>query len=75
MLEWLAKTWNAVDLWITQQAFWLQYVILLAVLLPLCLAVAWLIDRVVDYLWAKFGRDQDRLTDRAASTETSKVDR
>lgn len=69
MLEWLAKTWNAVDLWITQQTFWLQYVIVLAVLLPLCLGVAWLIDRVVDYLWAKFGRDHDRLTDREIPAE------
>jgi hypothetical protein len=59
VLEWLAKTWNSVELWITQQPFWLQFVVVMAVLLPLCLGAAWLIDRVVDYVSAKLHPDHE----------------
>ena len=48
----MAEMWNSVELWITQQAFWLQFVVVIAVLLPLCLVAASLIDRFVDYISA-----------------------
>lgn len=47
--------WNGVELWIAGLAFPFQFVLVMAVLLPLCLVVAWLIDRTVDHASAWFG--------------------
>jgi hypothetical protein len=45
---WLSNWWDGVDLWLTQVAFPFQFVLVMVVLLPLCLVVAWAIDRLVD---------------------------
>ncbi|MBV9846069.1 MAG: hypothetical protein JOZ47_13485 [Kutzneria sp.] len=52
MLQWLADTWDAVELWVAQLWFPVQFALVMVVLLPVCLGVAWLIDRVVDRLSA-----------------------
>jgi hypothetical protein len=45
---WLANWWDGVDLWLSQLAFPLQFVIVIAVLAPVCFGLAVLVDRVVD---------------------------
>lgn len=48
MLREVADRWDAVELWVTQLAFPFQVVLALLVVLPLCWAVAGLLDRAVD---------------------------
>ena len=48
MLREVANRWDAVELWVTQLAFPFQVVLALLVVLPLCWAVAGLLDRAVD---------------------------
>ncbi|PPK69098.1 hypothetical protein V5P93_001474 [Actinokineospora auranticolor] len=55
MSEW----WNDVELWLIQLSFPLQFTLVMAILLPLCVVVAWAIDRVVDYASARFGTSRD----------------
>lgn len=51
MVEW----WNGVELWVTGLAFPLQFALVIVLIGPLCLVVAWAIDRVVDHASAWFG--------------------
>jgi hypothetical protein len=51
----LSDWWNGVELWVLGLAFPLQFALVVAVLVPLCLVVAWLIDRIVDHASAVFG--------------------
>ncbi len=53
VVSWLSDWWNGVELWITQLAFPFQFAIVIAVLLPVCVGLAWLIDRVVDFVASK----------------------
>ncbi|SHF43069.1 hypothetical protein SAMN05444320_103615 [Streptoalloteichus hindustanus] len=48
VLAWLTEWWDDVELWLAQLWYPFQITVVLAVLLPACWAVAWLIDRVVD---------------------------
>ena len=41
--------WDDAELWVAQLPFALQFTVVMAVLLPLCVVVAWLIDRAVDW--------------------------
>jgi len=45
----VSNWWDDVELWVTQLPFALQFAVVMAVLLPLCVVVAWLIDRAVDW--------------------------
>jgi hypothetical protein len=57
----LANWWDNAELWLAQLWFPLQFVLVIAMLGPLCLGAAWLIDRIVDRVAAWFGsaRDED----------------
>lgn len=57
----LANWWDNAELWLAQLWFPLQFVLVIAVLGPLCLGVAWLIDRIVDRVaaWLHPSRDED----------------
>jgi hypothetical protein len=57
----LTNWWDGAELWLAQQWFPLQFVLVMAVLVPVCLGVAWLIDKVVDKLagWLGAARDSD----------------
>lgn len=55
---------DAVESWIAGQSYWVQVVLLLAVLGPLCYLLAGLIDRAVDAVLAWHSR---RDSDRAAA--------
>jgi hypothetical protein len=48
VLREVANRWDAVELWVTQLAFPFQVVLAVLVVLPLCWAVAGLLDRAVD---------------------------
>ncbi|TDP96290.1 hypothetical protein [Labedaea rhizosphaerae] len=54
-MQWLSDWWNDIELWMTQQSFWLQFALVIVVVGPLCVGVAWLIDRLVDKAAARFG--------------------
>ncbi|HEX2132552.1 MAG TPA: hypothetical protein VHH15_13435 [Actinophytocola sp.] len=45
----LADWWNGVELWVLGLAFPFQFALVMAVLLPLVLVIAYLIDRFVDH--------------------------
>ncbi len=51
----LSDWWNGVELWIAGLPFPFQFALVIAVVVPLCLVVAWLIDRIVDHASAFFG--------------------
>jgi hypothetical protein len=55
VLHGLVDWWNGVELWMSGLPFPFQFAIVMAVLLPLCVLAAWLIDRIVDYASARFG--------------------
>jgi hypothetical protein len=55
VFQWLSDWWNAVELWLLGLSFPFQFALVMAVLLPLCLVIAWLIDRIVDNASAWFG--------------------
>ena len=59
MLHGLVDWWNGVELWMLGLPFPFQFAIVMAVLLPLCVLVAWLIDRGVDYAAALFGPSEE----------------
>ncbi|WP_324187118.1 hypothetical protein [Actinokineospora alba] len=59
VLDGLSDWWNDVELWVIQLPFAAQFALVMAVLLPLCVVVAWAIDRVVDYASARFGTSRD----------------
>lgn len=54
---------DAVEAWIAGQSYWVQVIVLLAVLGPLCWFAAGVIDRLVERVLAWHSR---RETDRAA---------
>jgi len=51
----MAEWWNGVELWVLGLAFPLQFALVIVLLAPLCLVVAWAIDRIVDHASALFG--------------------
>lgn len=61
MFDGLANWWDNAELWLAQLWFPLQFLLVIVVLAPLCLGVAWLIDRIVDRVaaWLRTGRDED----------------
>jgi hypothetical protein len=54
----LSDWWNGVELWMLGLPFPFQFALVVVVLVPLCLVVAWLIDRIVDHASALFGPAQ-----------------
>ncbi|MFC5053754.1 hypothetical protein [Saccharothrix xinjiangensis] len=53
-MEAFQQWWDGVELWMAQLPFPFQFALLMAVLLPLCLGAARLIDRVVDNASTRF---------------------
>ena len=52
MLDNLSAWWDAVELWVVELWFPFQFLVVMAVVVPVCLAVAWAVDRGVDHLSA-----------------------
>jgi hypothetical protein len=60
VLHGLGNWWNDVELWVLGLPFAFQFAVVMVVLMPVCVMVAWLIDRLVDYASARFGpSDED----------------
>jgi len=59
VLPWLANWWDAVALWLSDLAFPFQFALVIAILAPLCLVVAWGIDRAVDEVTARLTRSNE----------------
>lgn len=51
--------WNGVELWVLGLPFYLQFTLVMAVLMPICVVVAWAIDRAVDYISARLRPSAD----------------
>jgi hypothetical protein len=51
----LSDWWYGVELWMLGQPFPFHLALVVVVLVPLCLVVAWAIDRAVDHASAFFG--------------------
>ncbi len=51
----LSDWWNGVELWVLGLPFPFQFALVVVLLVPVCLVVAWLIDRIVDHASALFG--------------------
>ena len=47
----LADWWDAIELWLTQLPFPFEFAIVIAVLGPLCVVLAMLIDRLFGLFW------------------------
>lgn len=67
MFNGLADWWDGVELWLAQAWFPVQFVLVMVVVVPLCLAAAWILDKVVGLFARRLtpGRDDDR-SDRSA---------
>lgn len=53
VVELVTEWWDTVELWVAELWFPLQFVVVMAVVVPLCLVSAWLIDRAVDHVTAR----------------------
>lgn len=51
----MADWWNGVELWVAGLAFPLQFALVVVFIGPLCMGVAWVIDRTVDHASTWFG--------------------
>ncbi|MBB3051838.1 hypothetical protein FHS23_002867 [Prauserella isguenensis] len=56
MFDGVARWWDGFELWLAQQWFPLQFVLVVAVLLPICAAATWLLGRGVDFAMNVIGR-------------------
>jgi len=66
---------DAVESWIAGQSYWVQVVVLLAVLGPLCYLLAGLIDRVVEAVLAWHSRRDLQPATAAAVPSPSETDK
>ncbi len=57
-MERVASWWDGFELWLTGLSFVPQAALVLIVMVPLCGAVAWLLDRVIATGFAAVGRDE-----------------
>lgn len=49
VVDWLVQWWDGVELWVVQLPVAVQFPVVMIVVLPACLGVARLIDRVADW--------------------------
>ncbi|CAM2824685.1 hypothetical protein SAXI111661_03590 [Saccharomonospora xinjiangensis] len=59
----MAGWWDGFELWLAQQWFPIQFVLVAAVLLPLCAGAAWVIHRGVDGIADRFAAPRGNATD------------
>ncbi|GAA1243155.1 hypothetical protein GCM10009676_30870 [Prauserella halophila] len=70
MFDGVARWWDGFELWLAQQWFPLQFVLVVAVLLPICAAATWVLRCGVDLAMTLAGRVRrvrpDEQTERPA---------
>lgn len=66
MFDGVTRWWDSLELWLAQQWFPVQFVLVMVVLIPLCVGLAWLIHRVVNVVADRVTRlrTRARRTDR-----------
>ncbi|MCP2252168.1 hypothetical protein LY13_000907 [Prauserella aidingensis] len=67
MFDGVARWWDGFELWLAQQWFPLQFVLVVAVLLPICAAATWLLRRGVDLAMNVAGRLRPGRADEQAA--------
>ena len=65
---------DAIESWVAGQSYWVQVVLLLAVLGPLCYLLAGLIDRAVEAVLAWHGRRDPQAGVEPAAAESAVQD-
>ena len=72
----VASWWDGFELWLAGLAFVPQAALVLLVMVPLCAATAWLLDRVLAAVFTALGRRETATapatTDTMTSTDTTK---
>jgi len=54
-MDGLSAWWDSMELWLAQLWFPLQFLLVIAVVLPVCIGAAWVIDRLVGLVSSRFG--------------------
>ncbi len=65
---------DAVESWVAGQSYWIQVLLLLGVLGPLCYLAAGFIDRMVEAVLARHSRRDPAAGTRALQTATAPAD-
>lgn len=55
-MDQLASWWDGAELWVAGLPFIPQVVLVLAVMIPCCFGIAWLLDRALSAVFALLGR-------------------
>lgn len=55
-MDQLANWWDGAELWIAGLPFIPQVILVLAVMIPACFGIAWVLDRVLSAVFAAVGR-------------------
>ena len=56
----IASWLDAVELWVVGLPFVPQFVLMLAVIIPVAFGLAWTLDRMLDFALTRLGRGSDR---------------
>lgn len=72
-MDQLASWWDGAELWIAGLPFIPQVVLVLAVMIPACFGIAWMLDRVLSAVFAALGRAEPVASDVCAEAR-SKVE-
>ncbi|QBJ95022.1 hypothetical protein ERC79_02865 [Rhodococcus sp. ABRD24] len=72
-MDQLASWWDGAELWVAGLPFIPQVILVLAVMIPCCFGIAWLLDRALSVVFALLGRAE--IVDPDGSTgERTKVE-
>ncbi|OLT47058.1 hypothetical protein BJF85_01235 [Saccharomonospora sp. CUA-673] len=69
MFDGVARWWDGFELWLAQQWFPVQFMLVVAVLLPLCVGLTWLLRLGVDVVLTLPGRLRRGRGDAATSEQ------
>lgn len=72
-MDQLANWWDGAELWIAGLPFIPQVLLVLAVMIPACFGIAWMLDRVLSAVFAAVGRAESAASDVCADAR-SKVE-
>ncbi|WP_430333176.1 hypothetical protein [Rhodococcus sp. ACT016] len=70
-MDQFASWWDGAELWVAGLPFIPQVVLVLAVMIPACFGIAWLLDRVLSAVFAAVGRAESVGSDGGADAHTT----
>ncbi|WP_137723673.1 hypothetical protein [Prescottella subtropica] len=68
----IASWWDGTELWVAGLPFVPQVILVLAVMIPACFGIAWLLDRALSAVFTLVGRGER--IDVAGPTDKTKVE-